>query len=104
MECRLRVVYGNLIEAVLPQRRGGGANKKPPLSPPEYFGPNPQHLTANSKEFLDRQQGAFCFACAMGTPRVHFLACARHGKGASAKEREDPAGRVKGANLPGRAY
>ena len=104
LECRLRVAYVDLIAAVHPPRgKGGGANKTP-LSPPEYFGANPQNLTANTKEFRDRQQGSFCFACAMGTQRFHFLACPRHGKGASAKEREDPAGRVKGANLPGRAY
>jgi len=104
VECRLRVAYGDLIEAVFPPKAKKGEPRTVSLSPPEYFGGNPKHLAANTKEFRARQEGSFCFACVMGSPRVHVLACTRHGKGASAKEREDPAGRVKGAHLPGRAY
>ena len=90
VECRLRVVYGDLIEAAMRRschRRPGGEPKRYP-SPPEYFGANPQHLTANAKEFRDRQKGSFCFSVCHGDSTSALLNT-RHGKGASAKERED---------------
>ena len=86
------------------RRVGGWADnlKDTPL-PPEYFGCNPQNLTACTKKFQDRQQGSFCFARAMGMhwQRVHFLACTRHGVG---KEAGGPCGARARDSLLGKPH
>ena len=99
-ECRLRAAHADLITAVNWSHR-----HRSRLPPPEYFGTNMLHLAANTAEFKARKDSELCFACTMGTVQrnQHFLACPLHGTQASAQQREDPAGRVKGATAP-RAY
>ena len=101
-EYRLRAAHADLITAV-----NGSHRHRSRLPPPECFqvGTNTLHLAANTAEFKARKDSELCFACTMGTVQrnQHFLACPLHGTQASAQQREDPAGRVKGATAP-RAY
>ena len=78
-----------------------------PMPPPEYCGSNTQHLEANKKRFLARQDKGECFACPEGELQhgVNFLHCKQHGREASTRQRLDPAHRVTGAAMPaGRGY
>lgn len=91
-ECQLRFAHADR----------GSAN----LSSPEYFGANDKHKVANKAEHVKRRNFGCCYACLMSKVKYDqsFLGCSQHGLSATPTQRADPAWRVKGSAMPGRAF
>ena len=84
-ECRLRVARAERATSS--------------VAPPEYHGPNAQHVAANKAEFEKRKTCGACFACL--NTRVQYgtyhLECRQHGRQATPQQRVDKALRVPGS-------
>ena len=84
-ECRLRVARAERATSS--------------VAPPEYHGPNAQHVAANKVEFEKRKTCGACFACL--NTRVQYgtyhLECRQHGRQATPQQRVDKALRVPGS-------